>query len=108
MIIMRINDSGDTVPTFQYIQLRRDLTSIVTNVQSLGIFGVLYGYKVATVFMQDGIWDTWGLRWRSINHFDIFSVGPPHPLTIGLTAMEDLFVMTEQTNHVLELNIYKS
>ena len=36
--------------------------------------------------MYDLTFGTNGCRWRSMN-WDILSVGPPQPLTIGLTAM---------------------
>ena len=41
---------------------------------------------MSTVFRYDFILGTCGLRWRSIS-WEIFSVGPPQPLTMGLTAM---------------------
>ena len=34
----------------------------------------------------DGIFETCGFKWLSIS-LEIFSVGPPHPLTMGRTAM---------------------
>ena len=40
--------------------------------------------------MYEFTFGTNGCRWRSIS-CDIFSVGPPQPLTIGLTAMEFLW-----------------
>ena len=60
---------------------------MVTRIQSFGT-GVLSNRDMRwpLSLMYDSIFGTCGFRWRSMS-WEIFSVGPPHPLTMGLTAM---------------------
>ena len=65
----------------------RDLTSIVARVWFIGT-GVLsrIDMRWPLSFRYDLILGMCGFRWRSTS-WEIFSVGPPQPLTMGLTAM---------------------
>ena len=60
---------------------------MVARVQLSGI-GVLSNRDMRwpLSFRYDFILDTCGFRWRSMS-WEMFSVGLPHPLTMGLTAM---------------------
>lgn len=69
-----------------------DFTSIVARVQFSGI-GVFSNKDMRwpLSLMYDFILGTCGFKWRSTS-WEIFSVGPPQPLTMGLTAMGSLCI----------------
>ena len=71
---------------------------MVARVQSFGM-GVLSNkdMRCPLSFRYDFILGTCGFRWWSIS-WEIFSVGPPQPLTIGLTAIGFLCIFFRKYN----------
>ena len=67
----------------------RALTSMVARVQFVGslVFSSMF-IRWPVLSMWESIVGTDGCKWRSTS----FSVGPPQPLTIGLTDMGSLCI----------------
>ncbi len=76
-----------SIPSWCGIFRYSDFTSIVVSMQFSGIIVFSSRFIMSPLsFMWDFMAGTKGCNCKSMN-WDIFSVGPPHPLTIGLTAI---------------------
>ena len=57
----------------------------------------MFSNRVIRCPLYDFILCTCGFKWRSTS-WEIFSVGPPHPLTMGLTAIGFLCIFLRKCN----------